>query len=289
MWGMMMDLLLNSVLNLTEEEVVNSKIEFNMKAGSGGEQFIDRWLKHPEAEKTSGTCIDCSYWGWYGNKQRNFYPGQWVFSFIRIKDDEWLFISAAEIIDIPFGEWATVKVLEKYSPLFGRLVIKFKKGNTFSRYVFNLNSILGKVTIKEILPCVYSGEAFEGYDRVHLPYHRLSDIFNGRIMPTYQEALKKITGIYCLTDTHTGKLYIGSATGVEGVSQRWGNYLDSKHGGNKKLIALYEQMGDGYFEKYFTFTLLEYFGLSYDPVKISEREQYWKRCLDTINNGYNNN
>lgn len=41
-------------------------------------------------------------------------------------------------------------------------------------------------------------------------------------------------------DTHTGKLYIGSAAGEDGVVQRWGNYLDSKHGGNKKFIALYE-------------------------------------------------
>lgn len=86
-----------------------------------------------------------------------------------------------------------------------------------------------------------------------------------------------------------GGIYIGSATGEEGVAQRWGNYLDSKHGGNKKLIALYERKGSEYFEKYFTYTLLEYFGLSYDPIKILEREQYWKKCLDTIRNGYNDN
>lgn len=91
--------------------------------------------------------------------------------------------------------------------------------------------------------------------------------------------------MYCLTDTHTGKLYIGSATGEKGVAQRWGNYLDSKHGGNKKIIALYKQKG----VEYFTYTLFEYFGLSYDTVKILEREQYWKRCFDTIKNGYNDN
>ena len=61
-----MDLLLNNVLNLTKEEIQNSKIEFNMQAGSGGQPFLDRWLKHSEAEKMSGTCADCSYWGWYG-------------------------------------------------------------------------------------------------------------------------------------------------------------------------------------------------------------------------------
>lgn len=31
-----MDLQLNTVLNLTKEEIQNSKIEFNMQAGSGG-------------------------------------------------------------------------------------------------------------------------------------------------------------------------------------------------------------------------------------------------------------
>ena len=207
-----MELLLNNILKLTEEEIDNSKIEFNMQAGSGGQPFLDRWLKHTDEEKETGTCKDCSYWGWYG-KQRNFYPGQWVFSFARMPEDEWLLISAAQIIDTPADDWADVQVLDRFVPLFGRLIIKCKKGNTFSRYVFNLRKYLDQAIVKEILPCIYSGEKFEGYDRVHLPFHRLSDIFNGRILPTYYEALKKITGVYCLTDTHTGKLYIGSATG----------------------------------------------------------------------------
>ena len=46
-----MDLLLNNVLNLTQEEIQNSKIEFNMQAGNGGQPFLDRWLKHSETEK----------------------------------------------------------------------------------------------------------------------------------------------------------------------------------------------------------------------------------------------
>ena len=114
-----MNLLLNNVLNLTKEEIEKSKIEFNMRSGSGGQLFLDRWLKHSEDEKMSGTCIACSYWGWYGDK-RNFYPGQWIFSFVRITDEEWLLISAAEIIDVPINQWATVNVLERFVPLFGR-------------------------------------------------------------------------------------------------------------------------------------------------------------------------
>ena len=199
---------------------------------------------------------------------KNFNVGQTVFSFLKMSNDEWLFVSTAEILDVPCNSRANVKILEKYKSFFGRLVIKYKK---------------------EILPCQYNGEQFEGYDRVNLPYGKLADVFSGKIMPTYYEALKKVAGIYCLIDTKTGKLYIGSATGVEGVAQRWGNYLSSKHGGNTKLLTLYNQKGDEYFEKYFNYSLIEYFGLSYDPQKIKEREQYWKMCFSTIANGYNDN
>ena len=282
-----MELPLNYILNLSEAELDNSRIELNMTEGAGGIAYIDKWLSLTQAEKDSGL-TDCSYWGWYGNK-KNFNIGQTVFSFVKMSYDEWLFISAAEIVDIPVASRAEVKILDRFVPFFGKLVMKYKKGNTYARYVFKMKNMIDNCTVKEILPCQYNGEQFEGYDRVHLPYRKLSDVFSGKIMPTYFEALKKVTGIYCLTDRKTGKLYIGSATGEEGVAQRWGSYLDSKHGGNKKLIALYKKEGSKYFEEYFTYTLIEYFGLSYDPMKILEREQYWKRCFDTINNGYNDN
>ena len=282
-----MEIMLNDILRLTEEEIQNSRIELNMTAGKGGISYIDKWLLLEKSVKDSGLS-DCSYWGWYGNK-RNFNIGQTVFSFIKLSTDEWLFISAAEIVEVPLNSRAKVKILEKYQPFFGRLVIRYRKGNTFARYVFKMANLIDECSIKEILSCQYNGEQFEGYDRVHLPYAKLADVFSGKIMPTYYEALKKVTGIYCLTDTKTGKLYIGSATGVEGVAQRWGNYLSSKHGGNTKLLTLYNQKGDGYFEKYFNYSLIEYFGLSYDPQKIKEREQYWKKCFSTIANGYNDN
>ena len=104
-----------------------------------------------------------------------------------------------------------------------------------------------------------------------------------------QDTYPKWSNTTCLTDTKTGKLYVGSATGEGGVAARWGSYLDSKHGGNKKLRELYEREGEGYFRENFEFTLLEYFGMSYDPQKVLEREQWWKDCLDTRAHGYNDN
>lgn len=83
--------------------------------------------------------------------------------------------------------------------------------------------------------------------------------------------------------------YLNSVTGEGGIAARWGGYLNSKHGGNKKLRELYEREGEEYFQRYFEFTLLEYFGMSYDPLKVLEREQWWKNCLDTRVHGYNDN
>lgn len=282
-----MEYKLNNILNLTEEEIKNSKIELNMRAGIGGEYYLDRWLKLTEEEKESGIS-DCSYWGWYG-KQKNFNVGNLAFSFIQMTSEEWLLISVAKILAVPKDMRADINILEKYKPLFGRLIVNYKKGNTYSRYVFNMSTCLNNCVVKEILPCIYSGETFNGYDNVNIRFDKLSAVFAGKIMPTYFEALQKITGIYCLTDHKTGKLYIGSATGEGGVAQRWGNYLNSKHGGNMRLIELFNQKGKEYFEKHFTFTLIEYFGLSYDPIKIIIREQYWKKCFGTIQNGYNDN
>lgn len=282
------EIMLNDILHLTESELSNSKIELNMTKGNGGLPFIDEWLTESTENKISGD-VGCCYWSWYG-KSKNFTVGQYVFSFLRLSSEDWLFVSAAEILEITANVWrAKYKILNKFSSLFGRLVIRYKKGNTYARYTFNMDYLIDKCYVKEVLTSQYSGEQFEGYDKVNLPFRKLDDILHGRIMPTYCEALKRITGIYCLTDTKTGKLYIGSASGELGVAQRWGNYLDTKHGGNKKLIALYKEKGEKYFEDNFTFTILEYFGLSYDTERIIEREQYWKKCFSTIKNGYNDN
>lgn len=278
---------LNDILHLSKEEITKSKIELNMFEGKNGNPYIDKWLSLSDEEKISGI-TECSYWPRYG-KRKNFYEGQKVFSFVRKSYDEWLFISAATILDVPENRRSSVKILEEYQALFGRLIMRFHKGNAMGRYTFNLSYLKNKEEIIEILPSMYNGEQFEGYDNINLSYKKLKDILECKLMPTYYEALKKVTGIYCLTDTSNGKLYIGSATGEEGVAQRWGNYLNSRHGGNVKLIDLYNRKGEEHFEKYFTFTLLEYFGLSYDPEKIHKREQYWKRCLDTIAHGYNDN
>jgi hypothetical protein len=49
-----------------------------------------------------------------------------------------------------------------------------------------------------------------------------------------------------ITDTNSGKLYIGSASGKsEGIWQRWNNYANPENatGGNKKFKEIHENLG----------------------------------------------
>jgi hypothetical protein len=58
-------------------------------------------------------------------------------------------------------------------------------------------------------------------------------------------ALASVAGVYLISDTLTGKLYVGSATGEGGIWGRWCQYVDG-HGHNiqlKRLVGA-ESAGD---------------------------------------------
>lgn len=279
---------LNDILRLSEEEIFNSKIELNMQAGAGGEAYIDLWLYCDEIDKGNGTCPECGYWGWYGN-QRNFIPGQWVFSFVRIRDNEWLFTSAAEIIEVPENTFAKVKIIDEYKPFFGRLAIQLFKGNTFARYTFNLSKYIEESKVKEILSSLYGGEDFPGYDKVKLSYKKLESIIK-QGKNNWIVALENQKAVYLLTDKSNGKMYVGSATSEYGMLlQRWRSYIVNGHGGNKELIELVNSMGFDYVKANFHYSILENYNAKIDDLIVLERESWWKEILQTRNFGYNSN
>lgn len=89
--------------------------------------------------------------------------------------------------------------------------------------------------------------------------------------------------------TSIGKLYIGSASGKDGILQRWNDYKTSFTGGNKGLKELLENEGEDYFIENFTYTLLEIFPKNVQPARIYARENYWKEVFKTRAFGYNKN
>ena len=148
--------------------------------------------------------------------------------------------------------------------LKNRLVIDWGKGT--------INWCQNGTTDKEILeirPAVSEVE-FISYDKVLLSF----------------DTLRKI--VYLITDTKTGKHYVGSASGLEGgIWGRWSEYALTKHGGNKRLVELITADPDYCYN--FQYSILEVFPLKRDKQEVLEYEQLYKKKLWSIQFGLNDN
>lgn len=91
-----------------------------------------------------------------------------------------------------------------------------------------------------------------------------------------------------ITDTHTGKLYVGSATGEEGIWARWSSYVATGHGGNKDLRKLLKAEGSDYV-RHFQYAILEIADNHTSVEDVLHREDHWKRVLMSREHGYNAN
>ena len=104
-------------------------------------------------------------------------------------------------------------------------------------------------------------------------------------------------------DRKTGKKYVGSAYGNNGIWSRWCRYVWSLHGNNKELKALFkENKEEGMLEIFarkdpleyamanFRFTLIECWPFKTDDSAIIHRENFWKEALLSRGKyGYNAN
>lgn len=106
-------------------------------------------------------------------------------------------------------------------------------------------------------------------------------------------ALDNVKGVYCITDTATVKLYVGSASGDSkkdagadlGIWQRWRAYANPEDptGGNKEFKAIMAEHGAGYIIENFTYSILEVCDTKMTTAEVCERERvigktYWDRA-----------
>jgi hypothetical protein len=106
--------------------------------------------------------------------------------------------------------------------------------------------------------------------------------------PSWRAALANVAGVYIVTDTCTGKHYVGSAYGGIGLWQRWGSYATSGHGGNRELRDLLQSKGNDYADG-FQFSLVEICDVNASQEYIISREAHWKDVLMSREFGLNRN
>lgn len=142
--------------------------------------------------------------------------------------------------------------------------------------------------VTELRPERRSIGNFPGYKQLDLPKTQL-DIIVRQGIESWRAALSSVKGIYLITDTAKGKLYVGMADGAEGIWGRWAAYAATGHGGNK---ALREEFGlDGSAKRLaaLRFSVLEVTDLHATEREVRLRESHWKNVLLSRAKGHNRN
>ncbi len=153
----------------------------------------------------------------------------------------------------------------------------------------NLKSIQNDLEVLQILPSVFDGVSFPGYDKVRLSYEQLSVIIE-RKKHDWIAALGNQKAVYLITDKSKGTHYVGSAYGDNGMLlQRWTDYIKNGHGGNTLLHDLVNKESFEYVKKNFQYSILENYNARVDKKIILSRESWWKETLGSRAFGLNVN
>ena len=272
------DIPLTEIIEIKEPE----KYKLHVARWSGEDQPLDVYVRDKKEWR------DWNRW----RKKYDEFSRQYVFSMMDFyhESDMWLFGGIYEVTGRGKKDSHSYEIrdLPEHSHFIGRLKIKMerpKRGRAFY-----LEDRIDKMLVSEILREPYSGESFPGFEEIDHDFSALLPIFKNE-HPGWKEALKKVKGVYVITDKSNGKRYVGSAYGDYGIWSRWNHYMETGHGGNAELKKLIAKNSPDYAQKHFKLSLLEYRSMRADDEDIHKRETYWKEVFLSRDKrfGYNEN
>ncbi len=187
---------LDDLLRIPDSEANNAKVRFNQH--DGHDDPMDLYLRNPE--------IVNSQWLFWRNKQRFFNVGQIAICLMKLSNDEWLLTTIKRVtkeLDVTNGVNYLGEELEEYKQYFGRVKIKYHRTSQSQGMYYN--TVRDDLEVLEILPNVFDGDEFPGYDRVRLSYTQLESIIE-RKKKSWIAALENQKAVYLITDKNNGKL-----------------------------------------------------------------------------------
>lgn len=276
----MAKIMLNDLLRFDAAEVPNVRVKFNIY--NGYDDPLDLYKTNPDEVN-----VTCFLWH---DDRRYFNVGQTAICLLKLRGDQWLLTTIKKItrlLDVTDGVGYDADEVKEYEQYFGRLVVEYHNPcRTMGRKYEN---VMDELEVVQILNEQYTGNEFPGYENVRLSYPLLKNIVD-RQLPGWVDALRNQKAVYLITDTKTGKLYVGSATSQTGMLlQRWSSYAADGHGGNIELRELVKQQGLDYVKENFQYSILENYNARMDDGYILKRESWWKETLCTRTHGYNKN
>lgn len=287
-----MSVKLNDLLRIAD--LSNVKIRLNLSNGSYN--AINNYNNNKE-----GLLIG----NFYNSENRKWFnEGEIVIGLAQIDGDEWLLFDISTITkdhnqlgypDAGLYDFYNHEPVKEYENLFGRVIVKFHKDNAY--VTLKAENHIDRFEVLEVLRDSFGkNNTFPGYKNVSVSYSELKNKLDKS--KEWRNMLKCRKGVYVITDIETGKLYIGSAYGEDGIYGRWRTYMVSgfdkaknENGQypNKKFQELVQEKGIAYIQKNFRYTLLETYTEDMPDEQIIQRENYWKKALRTRKFGYNEN
>jgi len=171
------------------------------------------------------------------------------------------------------------KELREFDALTGRLIVEFlRRGQKRGKQSYRLaENCAEQFQVSELKPRRLAVEEFPGFSNFILPKSRL-DIIVTQEIESWKSALSSVAGVYLITDTKTGRHYVGSAYGVGGIWERWRQYSKTGHGNNKNQEIILQKHGFAY-SLNFQFSILETADTNASEGDVRKRETHWKNAL----------
>ncbi len=166
-----------------------------------------------------------------------------------------------------------------FEDLKERVIIDWGKGAIkWDQYLYNRKEVV------EIQPGLHF-QIFRDFDFI-LSFQQLKEIIKNKY-PDWKRMLSATNAVYLISDTKTGKQYVGSTWGAEGVWGRWSSYANTGHGNNKTLKELWSK-NKNYADNY-SFSILMLLPKTITQEQATQKETLYKKKLGTNSFGLNNN
>lgn len=224
---------------------------------------------------------------WQEEQNNRNFQRDLILSLIDLGKSNWLFVGVYRVLGCVEGPkyWQySTDLLPGQENLIGRIVVSHKRT---ARACYLLARPELTFPIIEILRKKLSIEEFPGHNAVVISHGKLQIITEQKVA-SWHGALANIKGVYLITDTKTGKHYVGSATGDDGIWQRWCSYAANGHGGNVDLKKVLKAEEPEY-RAHFQYSILEIADTHATDKHILARESYWKDVLRSREFGWNLN
>lgn len=159
-----------------------------------------------------------------------------------------------------------------FEDLKERVIIKWTNPISWHQWIEN------KMEVIEIQPGLHYKQFTDYFDFI-LNFQELKEIIDNDYND-WKRMLSAMKGIYLITDTKGGKLYVGSAYGEDGIWGRWVQYVKTNgHGGNKLLKELISKDED--YARHFNYSILMLLPKTITSDEAIAKESLFKKKLGT--------